>query len=195
MAAPAGASLPLLVASTVVNHFMAFQIDRSEGQSRRWWCIAAVTANLSALGWFKYVGFLSTSGTSLLNYTGLGIHLPLPKVLLPVGISFFTFQAISYVMDIGRRKLHPVGLLDFAVYLSFFPHLLAGPIVRAIEFLPQLRRRIDPRQVDAGLAFMVDLPGPVQEGGHRQLPGHRRRRPGVRHSRLSTAGDRALFGV
>jgi D-alanyl-lipoteichoic acid acyltransferase DltB (MBOAT superfamily) len=147
--------LPLLIASTIVNHFMAFQIDRSEGQSRRWWCIAAVTANLSALGWFKYVGFLSTSGTSTLDYMHLGIHLPLPKVLLPAGISFFTFQAISYVVDVKRRKVHPVGLLDFAVYLSFFPHLLAGPIVRASEFLPQIRRPIDPRRVDASLALWL----------------------------------------
>jgi D-alanyl-lipoteichoic acid acyltransferase DltB (MBOAT superfamily) len=147
--------LPLLIVSTIVNHFMAFQIDRSEGEARRWWCIAAVAANLSALGWFKYVAFLSTSGTSLLDYTGLGIHLPLPKVLLPAGISFFTFQAISYVVDVKRRKLHPVGLLDFAVYLSFFPHLLAGPIVRASEFLPQIRRPIDPRNVDAGVALWL----------------------------------------
>jgi D-alanyl-lipoteichoic acid acyltransferase DltB (MBOAT superfamily) len=147
--------VPLLAVSTVVNHFMAFKIDRSEGQARRWWCIAAVTINLSALGWFKYIGFLSTSGTSVLNYMNLGIHLPLPKVLLPAGISFFTFQAISYVVDVKRRKLHPVGLLDFAVYLSFFPHLLAGPIVRAKEFLPQIRRPLDPRRVDAGLALWL----------------------------------------
>jgi D-alanyl-lipoteichoic acid acyltransferase DltB (MBOAT superfamily) len=147
--------VPLLAASTVVNHFMAFQIDRSEGEARRWWCIAAVTVNLSTLGWFKYVGFLSTSGTSLLDDLGLGMHLPLPKVLLPAGISFFTFQAISYVVDVKRRKLHPVGLLDFAVYLSFFPHLLAGPIVRASEFLPQIRRPIDPRRVEASQALWL----------------------------------------
>ena len=117
---------------------MAFNVDRTEGRSRRWWTGAAVAINLGALAWFKYVGFLSTSATSLLNYLDLGIHLPVPKVLLPAGISFFTFQAISYVVDVKRRKLHPVGLLDFAVYLSFFPHLLAGPIVRASEFLPQI---------------------------------------------------------
>jgi D-alanyl-lipoteichoic acid acyltransferase DltB (MBOAT superfamily) len=145
----------LLATSTVVNHFMAFNIDRAEGQARRWWGIAAVTINLSGLAWFKYVGFLSTSSTSILNYLDLGVHVPLPKVLLPAGISFFTFQAISYVVDVKRGKLHPVGLLDFAVYLSFFPHLLAGPIVRASEFLPQTRHRIDPRRVDASRAFWL----------------------------------------
>jgi alginate O-acetyltransferase complex protein AlgI len=76
-------------------------------------------------------------------------------VVLPAGISFFTFQAISYVVDIKRRQLHPVGLLDFAVYLSLFPHLLAGPIVRASEFLPQTRHRIDPRNVEASRALWL----------------------------------------
>ena len=142
--------VPLLATSTVLNHFMAFQIDRSDGSARRWWTRAAVAANLAGLGWFKYIGFLSTSTTSILNYVGLDVHLPVPTVLLPAGISFFTFQAISYIVDVNRRKLHPVGLLDFAVYLSFFPHLLAGPIVRAAEFLPQIRHRIDPRRLDAG---------------------------------------------
>src|SRR3984957_9987336 len=147
--------VPLLAASTVVNHFMAFNVDRSEGRARRGWTIAAVAVNLGGLAWFKYIGFLSTSATSILDDLGLHIHLAVPKVLLPAGISFFTFQAISYVVDVSRRKLHPVGLLDFAVYLSFFPHLLAGPIVRASEFLPQIRHRIDPRRVEASRALWL----------------------------------------
>ena len=142
--------LPLLAASTVVNHAFAFAIDRNEGWRRVWLTRAAVVVNLSALGWFKYIGLLSSSTSSVLDDLGLGINLPLPKALLPAGISFFTFQALSYVIDVNRRKLRPVPLLDFAVYLSFFPHLLSGPIVRASEFLPQIRRRIDPRRVDAG---------------------------------------------
>jgi D-alanyl-lipoteichoic acid acyltransferase DltB (MBOAT superfamily) len=145
----------LLAASTVVNHFMAFNVDRTEGQARRWWTAAAVAINLGGLAWFKYVGFLSTSTDSLLNYLDLGIRVPIPGVLLPAGISFFTFQAISYVVDVKRRQLHPVGLLDFAVYLSFFPHLLAGPIVRASEFLPQTRQRLDPRNVEASRALWL----------------------------------------
>ncbi|HEY3810844.1 MAG TPA: MBOAT family protein [Acidimicrobiales bacterium] len=172
--------VPLLAASTVVNHFLAFNIDRAEGPARRWWTMAAVAANLAGLGWFKYVGFLSTSTTSLLDHMGLGIHLPLPKVLLPAGISFFTFQAISYVVDVSRRKLHPVGLLDFAVYLSFFPHLLAGPIVRASEFLPQIRHRVDPRRVEASRALWL-----ISRGLFKKV---------VIASYMSTHAD-ALFGV
>jgi alginate O-acetyltransferase complex protein AlgI len=142
--------VPLLAASTIVNHAFAHFINQAEGSRRRWLARVAVAVNLSGLGWFKYIGFLSASASSLLDYLGLGVHVPLPKALLPAGISFFTFQALSYVIDVNRRKLRPVSLLDFAVYLSFFPHLLSGPIVRASEFLPQIRRAIDPRRVDLG---------------------------------------------
>jgi D-alanyl-lipoteichoic acid acyltransferase DltB (MBOAT superfamily) len=173
--------VPLLAASTVVNHFMAFQIDRSDGQARRWWRIVAVAVNLAGLGWFKYVGFLSTSTTSILDHLGLGIHLPIPKVLLPAGISFFTFQAISYVVDVSRRKVHPVGLLDFAVYLSFFPHLFAGPIVRASEFLPQIRHRIDPRRLEASRGLWL-----ISRGLFKKV---------VIASYLSTQAVNPLFGV
>ena len=85
----------------------------------------------------------------------LGIDLPLPilNMILPVGISFFTFQSLSYTVDIYRRKLEPVPLLDFAVFVSFFPHLVAGPIVRGSEFLPQLKERHDPRRVQGAAAF------------------------------------------
>ena len=172
--------VPLLMASTVVNHFFAFRVHKSEGRATRWWAATAVAINLAGLGWFKYISFLSTSTTSILNYLGLGIHLPVPKALLPAGISFFTFQAISYVIDVKRKKIHPVGLLDFAVYLSFFPHLLAGPIVRASEFLPQIRHRADPRRLDAGRALWL-----ISRGLFKKV---------VIASYMATHAD-ALFGV
>jgi alginate O-acetyltransferase complex protein AlgI len=151
--------VPLLIGSTVVNHAFAHIIHRSEGNRRKWLVRSAVAVNLGGLGWFKYIGFLSSSAASLVDYMGLGIHLPLPKALLPAGISFFTFQALSYVIDVNRRKVQPVALLDFAVYLSFFPHLLSGPIVRASEFLPQIRRSIDPNRVDAGRGLWLIAQG------------------------------------
>ncbi len=147
--------VPLLAASTVVNHFLAFRIDGAEGVARRRWSAAAVAINLAGLGWFKYIGFLSSSTTGIVDHLGLGVHLPVPRVVLPAGISFFTFQAITYVIDVKRGKVRPVGLMDFAVYLSFFPHLLSGPIVRASEFLPQIRQRIDPRRVDGARALWL----------------------------------------
>jgi alginate O-acetyltransferase complex protein AlgI len=145
----------LLAWSTVANHLFARMVDRSSGRSRSAWTAAAVSVNLAVLGWFKYIGFLALSGQSVLKLLGLPWRLPLPEVALPVGISFFTFQALSYVIDTSRGKVRPGSILDFAVYLSFFPHLVAGPIVRASEFLPQIRRRIDPRKVDAATAFWL----------------------------------------
>jgi D-alanyl-lipoteichoic acid acyltransferase DltB (MBOAT superfamily) len=147
--------VPLLAGSTVVNHVFARQIDRADGRTRSAWTAAAVVVNLAVLGWFKYIGFFTLSAQSVLNFLGLSWRLPLPDVVLPIGISFFTFQALSYVIDTARRKIRPVSFLDFAVYLSFFPHLVAGPIVRASEFLPQIKRRIDPRKVDVSRAFWL----------------------------------------
>jgi len=81
---------------------------------------------------------------------------PLLDVVLPVAISFFTFQAISYVVDVRRGRLAPAPLVDLALFLSFFPHLVAGPIVRASDFLPQLRTRLDPRRIDlTGAAILI----------------------------------------
>ena len=80
---------------------------------------------------------------------------PLLEIALPVGISFFTFHAISYVIDIGRGQLRPLRLDELALYMSFFPHLVAGPIVRASEFAPQLHVRADPRRIPSGEAFRL----------------------------------------
>jgi D-alanyl-lipoteichoic acid acyltransferase DltB (MBOAT superfamily) len=72
----------------------------------------------------------------VLHDTGLGVPFPLLTIALPVGISFFTFQAISYTVDVKRKLIEPASLLDLAIYLSFFPHLVAGPIVRARDSCP-----------------------------------------------------------
>src|SRR5690606_24663378 len=93
--------------------------------------------------------FFVDSVLAVLEPLGLAPTALLIKVGLPVGISFFTFCALSYVIDVYRGEQQPIPLLDFAVYLAFFPHLVAGPIVRVSEFAPQLRRRRNPEQVDA----------------------------------------------
>jgi D-alanyl-lipoteichoic acid acyltransferase DltB (MBOAT superfamily) len=103
---------------------------------------------LGLLVWFKYYGFLSLNLDNALHGLGLGPPLPLVQVALPIGISFFTFMAISYVIDVYRGELRAAAWLDVAVYLSFFPHLVAGPIVRGSELLPQIRTRRDPRRID-----------------------------------------------
>ncbi len=150
----------LLAASTLVNQGAAVAIHRSaDDRRRRTVLFAAVLANLAALGFFKYYGFFVSSVSDGLDRLGLGVNPPLLQLVLPVGISFFTFQALSYVIDVYRGDAEPSPTLDFAVYLSFFPHLVAGPIVRARELLPQLKVRPDPRRIEAPLAFRLIFAG------------------------------------
>jgi alginate O-acetyltransferase complex protein AlgI len=129
------------------NHFIAHAVHRTaEEAERKRWIAVCVVGNLSVLGFFKYYNFFVSSGASLLTWLGVRVAPATLNIILPVGISFITFQAMSYVIDVYRRELEPVGLLDFAVFKSFFPQLVAGPIVRASAFLPQLR--VQPRFAD-----------------------------------------------
>jgi alginate O-acetyltransferase complex protein AlgI len=147
----------LLAGITIGNQAAALLIARagsSQGHKRAL-VAAAVTLDLAVLGVFKYYGFFSQQLSNLLGDVGLGMPLPLVQIALPVGVSFFTFQAISYVVDVKRGHVEPGGWLDVAVYLSFFPHLVAGPIVRAREFLPQLASPRDPDRVAVGSAVSL----------------------------------------
>jgi D-alanyl-lipoteichoic acid acyltransferase DltB (MBOAT superfamily) len=141
----------LLGGITVANQLAAVTIHASEDERRRKWiCAAAVAFNLGSLAVFKYYGFFTQNVGDLLDSFGLGMPLPLLSIALPVGVSFFTFQAISYTVDVKRRVVEPASLMDAAIYLSFFPHLVAGPIVRAREFIPQLATARDPNHVAVG---------------------------------------------
>ncbi|MEN3315372.1 MAG: hypothetical protein V7605_1606 [Acidimicrobiaceae bacterium] len=150
----------LLAGSTIANQFFAEVIHRARDErTARAWLVVAVVTDLAVLGWFKYYGFFVESVTGALVKIGLHPNPPLLQVVLPVGISFFTFHAVSYVIDVYRHDIEPVAPLDFAVYMAFFPHLVAGPIVRASELVPQIRARSDPRAVDSALAFRLILVG------------------------------------
>ena len=144
----------LLIALTLGNHALVHIISRARGGARRLAVLLAVAANLAVLVWFKYAEWIVDSLNGVREGT-----LPLVDVILPIGVSFFVFQAISYVVDVYRSQLRPVPLLDFATYLSFFPHLVAGPIVRVREFVPQMERRADPREIDAARAFRLIMFG------------------------------------
>lgn len=132
--------LGLIFLSTGVDFLAGRGIHRSDDQSvRRRWLIFSLASNLGILGTFKYLNFFLDSGSDLLAFLGLPVSTPTLQVLLPVGVSFYTFQTLSYSLDIFRRKLKPCdSLLDLALYVGFFPQLVAGPIVRARDFLPQL---------------------------------------------------------
>lgn len=152
--------LALLAGATVVNQVAATAIAaRDDERARRIVLGLAVAANLGVLGWFKYYGFFVSSARNALGQFDIVPPLPLLEIVLPVGISFFTFQALSYVIDVYRRRLGVVSWLDISVYLSFFPQLVAGPIVRGSEFLPQLREARDPRAIPGARAFGLILGG------------------------------------
>ncbi len=137
----------------------ATALRRDRHGSARWWVRAAIVADLAVLGLFKYYNFFALELANLARDLGLDVSIRLLSLTLPVGISFFTFQAMSYVIDIGRRQIEPMELLDFAVYLSFFPQLVAGPIVRASEMAPQMATRPDPRYVASAEAFRLIFSG------------------------------------
>ncbi len=128
----------LIILSTLVNQEFALRLSRADGRYKRPLLTGALIFNLGILGVFKYYGFFIESLNGLLRRLGVEAQLPFLTIIVPVGVSFFTFQAITYVVDIYRGQLARSSLLDFALYLAFFPHLVAGPIVRAAEFLPQL---------------------------------------------------------
>ena len=152
----------LIAASTIVNTVCGRVIQQGNSQNsaiRKAALVVAIVFNLAILGVFKYYDFFITSVEDGLDRFGLAPNLPLLQVVLPVGISFFTFQALSYVIDVYRGKVAATNLLQFAVYLAFFPQLVAGPIVRASEFLPQLERRLNPREIDFTRAAVLIASG------------------------------------
>src|SRR5882762_9415497 len=132
----------LLFSTTAMDFWLGRRIAKAKGHySRRAWLIASVCMNLSMLGFFKYGNFLLENFQWLLARVGIIYHPPHLDILLPVGISFYTFHSLSYTLDIYRGVLQPTrSLRDFVLAVSFFPQLVAGPIVRAGDFLPQLVR-------------------------------------------------------
>ncbi len=131
----------LLWISTVVDWFVARGIHAARSRRKRRFLLAvSLAANLGLLGYFKYGAFLLDNFLLLARSFGWDLSLAAPSIILPVGISFYTFQTLSYTLDVYRRNGAPSdSFLDYALYVTFFPQLVAGPIVRAGDFLPQCR--------------------------------------------------------
>ncbi len=151
--------LPLIWISTLVAYISAIQIGRSETQrGRRGWMLVSIVVSLGILFAFKYADFFSNSFTSALATTGVFIDWPTLDLLLPIGISFYTFQTLSYTIDVYRGQRGPERHLGiFALYVSFFPQLVAGPIERSTQLLPQFReaQRFEYDRVMSGLKQML----------------------------------------
>jgi alginate O-acetyltransferase complex protein AlgI len=129
----------LMMTTTVIDYFVGIGLETQTDQARRKrWLFLSILANLSFLVYFKYTNFFIDSLRPLLD--GMGLEVRHLDIILPVGISFFTFQSMSYTIDVYRRRLPATrNFRDFVLFVSFFPPLLSGPIVRASVFLPQLR--------------------------------------------------------
>ncbi len=149
----------VIVLCTVIDYAAGLRIERAGSErTRKGWLGVSVAANLGLLFAFKYTTFVYDNAVSLAQLFGAPLHDRTWEILLPIGISFHTFQGISYTVDVYRRQIQAVrSFLDYALFVSFFPQLAAGPIVRAVEFLPQMATppRVTARQVADGLHFFI----------------------------------------
>ncbi|MEZ5372419.1 MAG: MBOAT family protein [Microthrixaceae bacterium] len=155
--------LGLIAGASAVNFLVAKAMEPRAGAARRAWLIVGLVANLGTLGYFKYYEFFSESLVRLLSPFGLEPHGMVRTVALPVAISFFTFQGISYVVDVFRGDERTYSLLDVGLYLAFFPQLVAGPIVRTSEFMPELHHRRNPDGVDVARAVRLISRGLIKK--------------------------------
>ena len=135
--------LALIAFSTLVDYFVGLKMSGEHSQTRKKrLLIVSLTINLGLLGFFKYYNFFVDSWISAFDTLGVSMHKSTLDIILPVGISFYTFQTLSYTIDIYRGKLRPTSsLINFAAYVSFFPQLVAGPIERATNLLPQVTKK------------------------------------------------------
>src|SRR5215472_3193732 len=136
----------LLTGTALVDYLVGLGIGRTSDVRRRRLLLAtSITVNLAVLGFFKYYDFFAGSLQTLLGRVGLAVGLPILHLVLPVGISFYTFQSMSYAIDVYRNETAPTtNVADFLLFVSFFPHLVAGPIMRATTLLTQVIR---PRRI------------------------------------------------
>lgn len=150
----------LIIVSTMADYWIARKIYEADTQRRRkQWLMLSLVTNLGVLAGFKYTGFFLQSFNDAMALMGATGRLPVPQIILPVGISFYTFQTLSYTIDVYRGKLRASdNPLHFALFVAFFPQLVAGPIVRAADFLPQLLREpiFNAREHSFGL-FLVSV--------------------------------------
>ncbi|RYZ83586.1 MAG: MBOAT family protein, partial [Proteobacteria bacterium] len=150
----------LLVISGVADYNLAKLLYQETIQAyRKFYLVLSVVLNLCFLGYFKYTNFLID------NYNGIfSGNVDFHDIILPVGISFYTFQSMSYIIDIYRRDLQPTkNVLDYMFFVSFFPQLVAGPIVRASEFLPQIYKKITLTREEVNYALFLIIGGLIKK--------------------------------
>ncbi|KAA0991323.1 MBOAT family O-acyltransferase [Dyadobacter aurulentus] len=149
----------LLAFSTALDFYSGLKIYNSKSdKARKRWLITSVVVNLGFLGYFKYCNFFIESFADLLKLAHIDAHFQTLNIILPIGISFYTFHGLSYVFDIYNRKIQPsVNVVEYSLFVSFFPLLVAGPIERATHLLPQIEktRQFDYNRAIDGLRQML----------------------------------------
>ncbi len=157
--------LSLLLASTLVdyNAGVKLSIPGMAPARRKLWLLVSLSFNLGLLGFFKYFNFFIDSTSHFLDFLGLPVGLHTLNILLPAGISFYTFQTMSYSIDVYLGRLKAASFLDFGMFVSFFLQLVAGPIVRATDFLPQLTRMRVFADVDVRGSLILFLIGYIKK--------------------------------
>ncbi|NMH29557.1 MBOAT family O-acyltransferase [Flavobacterium silvaticum] len=132
----------LLLFSTGLDYYTGWKMSGASEKNRKFWFWLSISINLGFLGVFKYYNFFASSFADLILGFGLRPNLPLLNVILPVGISFYTFHGLSYVIDIYKKRIEPEkDIIDYSLFVSYFPLLVAGPIERATHLLPQLKKK------------------------------------------------------
>ncbi|MDQ6764727.1 MAG: MBOAT family protein [Verrucomicrobiota bacterium] len=155
----------LLIGSTTLDYIVGTMLMRTESpQGRRGWLILSLCLNLGTLAFFKYFNFFVSSGAGLLGWLGLPASASTLNIIIPVGVSFYTFHSMSYTIDVYHRRMRAVSsILDLATFIGFFPQMVAGPIVRARLFLPQLATARRFAAVDVRGALVLFLVGFVKK--------------------------------
>ncbi len=155
----------LLMASTALDYLVGSMLSRTDKpSSRRAWLMVSLCLNLGTLAFFKYCNFFISSASEFLAWLGLPAGFGTLNIIIPVGVSFYTFHSMSYTIDVYRRRLQPVSsILDLACFIGFFPQMVAGPIVRAVQFLPQLQTPQKFSSVDVRGALVLFLVGFVKK--------------------------------
>lgn len=151
----------ILLASSVMNFALAIWLGSlADGVARKAVLWLGIALNLCILAAFKYYNFFAASAINAAHSVGWNVSIPFFEIGLPIAISFLTFHALSYIIDVYRHKLAPTrSLVDILLYISFFPHLVAGPIVRAKIFLEQTIRRSDPKDIRLGMSVFLIVGG------------------------------------
>ena len=163
---PAGWWFPLvLMGSTCMDYIVGRGLGAGEEPAtRKGWLLVSLGINLGVLCWFKYFNFFLASAGSFLAWAGLPVSVHTLAIILPCGVSFYTFQSMSYTIEVYRRHIEPErNFLDLAFFITFFPQLVAGPIVRSLSFLPQTKVARRWENVDARGALVLFLTGFVKK--------------------------------